>query len=64
MIVDITGTPLTPGNFGKDCLGNGEREGIEICCDECDYYLCCIEENYQHSCTICDDKECPQYKLF
>ena len=38
MIIDVTGTELTPGNFGRDCLGNGEHEGVECCCDECDYY--------------------------
>jgi len=25
MIIDITGTELTPGNNFKDCLGNGEK---------------------------------------
>ncbi len=44
MIIDITGVVLTPGNFGKDCFGNGEHideKGnlIECCCDECDYML-------------------------
>ena len=29
MIVDITGTVLTPGNGGKDCLGNGFHKGNE-----------------------------------
>lgn len=25
MIKDISGIFLTPGNYGKDCLGNGEH---------------------------------------
>ncbi len=46
MIIDVTGTILTPGNEGKDCFGNGEHIDefgnlIECCCDECDYYLDC-----------------------
>ena len=53
MIIDITGIELIPGNSGKDCPGNGEHydengELIECCCDECDFYLCCIgEEEYE-----------------
>lgn len=31
-----------PSLDGKDCLGNGEHEEIEIQCDECDYYLICF----------------------
>ncbi len=33
---------LTPSFHGVDCLGNGEHEGIECCCDECDNYLTCF----------------------
>ena len=36
--------PLTPGNGGRHCLGNGEHPGIEIQCDECDYLMCCFNE--------------------
>lgn len=36
--------PLTPSFHGKDCLGNGEHEGIECCCDECDHYLTCFPD--------------------
>ena len=39
-----TGIMLTPGNHGRDCLGNGEHPGYECCCDECDYYLLCYPE--------------------
>ena len=48
MMIDITGTKLVPGNGGKDCPGNGEHydetgQCIECCCDECDYFLDCME---------------------
>ena len=48
VIIDVTGTILTPGNNGKYCLGNGEhydKKGnlIECCCDECDYMLLCFD---------------------
>lgn len=59
MIIDITGIELTPGNLGKDCLGNG-RYGYEICCDECDYLMCCISENYLLICSNCNDSNCPR----
>lgn len=71
MIIDITGTELTPGNNFKDCLGNGENYDengilIECCCDECDYYICCLandwEAYYDDRCVICDKKECPRYR--
>ena len=39
-----TGIMLTPSHHGKDCLGNGEHEGFECCCDECDYYLFCFPD--------------------
>ena len=41
-IIDISGTELTPGDPAL-CLGNGEQ-GLECCCDECDYYLLCFPE--------------------
>lgn len=59
MIIDITGTVLTPGNEGNDCLGNGEHAGIECCCDECDYMLCCLGGFYPQHCTECQDRDCP-----
>ena len=63
MIIDTTGKLLTPGKNGKDCLGNGNYrdfsgKAIECCCDECDYYMCCIE-NSEEDCKSCDNKECP-----
>ena len=39
---DITGIELTPSEHGKDCLGNGQHEGVECCCDECNFYLSCF----------------------
>ena len=60
MIIDVTGTVLTPGNYGNDCLGNGEHEGIECCCDECDYMLCCLENSDPSNCIGCQDKDCPR----
>lgn len=38
-----TDTPLMPGRR-QECHGNGEHEGFECCCDECDYYLACFPE--------------------
>ena len=41
-VTDITGTELSPGD-PTVCLGNGEQ-GLECCCDECDYYLICFQK--------------------
>ena len=60
MLIDITGTELTPGNLGKDCLGNGTYKGQECCCDECDYMLCCIDENWKKACISCKEMNCPR----
>ena len=59
MLIDITGTELTPGNLGKDCLGNGLHDEIECCCDECDYMLCCFGSQYPSQCNTCKDRDCP-----
>lgn len=59
MIIAIAETILTPGNYGNDCLGNGEHEGIECCCDECDYMLCCLGERFSSECPKCQDTDCP-----
>ena len=58
MIIDVTGTILIPGNDGRDCPGNGLHPGIECCCDECDYYLCCIDTHDGKECAICSDCYC------
>ena len=60
MIIDSTGVVLTPGNLGMDCLGNGEHEGVECCCDECDYMLCCLDIHWVEICLNCTDAECPR----
>ena len=44
MITDVTGTELIPGNYGRDCPGNGEHQGGECCCEECDYMLLCFPD--------------------
>ena len=60
MIIDITGVVLTPGNMGRDCLGNGLHENVECCCDECDYMLCCLENHNMDVCKDCNDQDCPR----
>lgn len=60
MIIDVTGTILIPGNLMRDCPGNGYHPGNECCCDECDYLLCCIDENWPACCQTCDDPDCPR----
>ena len=62
MIKDVSGICLTPGNFGKDCLGNGEHiykfgGKIMCCCDECDYLICCL---FVTDCIECCDNDCPR----
>ena len=63
MIVDITGIELTPGNKGEYCLGNGQTEGIECCCDECDYMVCCLDTFTGEMCKQCKDIDCPHSLL-
>ena len=60
MIRDITGTVLIPGNFGKDCPGNGSNPDVECCCDECDYMMCCLPTHNIAECSKCEDKDCPR----
>ena len=60
LIIDVTGTILTPGNQGKDCLGNGEHPEVECCCDECDYLLCCTDIANDAQCKSCADRDCPR----
>lgn len=63
MIIDVTGAVLVPGNFGVDCLGNGEGREIECCCEECDYMLCCIDEKWYARCGTCGNRDCPRYGI-
>lgn len=64
MIIDATGIELIPGNQGKDCPGNGTYKNeqgclIECCCEECNYYLCCIAPTSKQ-CAYCIDPLCPR----
>lgn len=43
---DIT---LKPSLGGKECLGNGIHDDIEIQCDECNYYLECFPQKISTS---------------
>lgn len=45
MITDATGITLIPGNKGMDCPGNGKNAGLNCCCNECDYMMCCLEND-------------------
>ncbi len=58
--MDVTGVVLTPGNGGRNCLGNGEHPGIECCCDECDYMQCCLDNKDDKRCIGCKDEDCPR----
>lgn len=60
MIKDISGIILIPGNKGADCPGNGLHPGIECCCDECDYMVCCFAEYKTRACKDCMDLYCPR----
>ena len=45
-----------PGNYGKNCPGNGKHyDGngklIECECDECNNFLLCIDDNFRLVCT-------------
>ena len=44
LLIDPTGTVLTPSFYGEQCAGNGEHPGIECCCDECAFYLACFPD--------------------
>ena len=63
MLIDVTGTILTPGNMGKNCLGNGSHLEIECCCDECDYLMCCTEKHNPAQCLTCKDTNCPHASI-
>ena len=67
MIVDITGIELVPGNNGSDCPGNGfyldgKSKNIDCCCDECDFFLCCLPEHNPKECEKCEMAACPRNK--
>lgn len=65
MIIDVTGIELNPGNYGRNCKGNGSTTDefgnlLECCCDECDYMMCCIDK--ENDCQNCTDEYCPNVK--
>lgn len=64
MIIDITGTELTPGNCGRDCLGNGMHPPFPCCCDECDYMQCCLNNHDPQECAVCENNACPKAQNF
>lgn len=50
IIEDYINIELTLGNGGENCLGNGEHidengKTIEICCENCDFFLCCFPQS-------------------
>ena len=59
MIIDVTGITLVPGNCGKDCPGSWEYAGLNCCCDECDYIMCCQDTHDPAECRVCTDRNCP-----
>ena len=60
-INNIILSSIMPGNFGNDCIGNGEHYDSQgkqiILCDECDFQLCCSEVT---NCLDCRIKNCPR----
>lgn len=61
------GFKITPGNGGKECKGNGtykddDGNEIECLCDECDFFMCCIDEDFEKYCENCDESECVHCK--
>ncbi len=60
MIIDVSGIVLVPGKCGEDCPGSWENAGMDCCCDECDYLMCCLESHDPMECMICEDQECPR----
>ncbi len=62
--MDETKTELMPGNFGKDCIENGEHfdekgERLECLCDECDYMICFLVMEGYDDCDECEAVCCP-----
>ncbi len=51
---------LMPGNHFQDCPGNGLHPGIECCCDECDFLICCY---FGCDFQTCDSTTCPRKRL-
>lgn len=65
VFIDATGIRLVPGNGGKDCPGNGNYKDeygnlIEMCCDECNFLECCLDEELKVVCLECCIEGCPR----
>ena len=60
MIEDVSGILLIPGKQGRDCPGSGESLLAECCCDECAYYICCMDGHDETECIVCLDQNCPR----
>lgn len=43
LVIDVTGTPLSPGD-PQNCLGGDNHPEYPLCCDECDYMADCYPE--------------------
>lgn len=54
---------LCPGDFGSSCPGSGDTPGVECCCDECDYLLCCTSADWRQHCPGCPETDCPRHPL-
>lgn len=59
MIIDANGIILIPGDCGKNCPGSWEFAGLDCCCNECDYMMCCMKTHNSEECITCNDKDCP-----
>lgn len=59
MIIDVTGIILIPGNQGNACPGSWEHAGLDCCCDECDYLMCCQDTHDPNLCLTCTDPRLP-----
>lgn len=65
--IELDNTYLTPGNAGRDCLGNGrcyDEDGnmYECACGECDFGLCYMVRTWEKHCSCCSNEACPRYK--
>jgi len=55
---------LVPGNNGQDCPGNGFHKDahgnpIDVQCDECDYLICCLDNDMCIKCFE-ENGKCPE----
>ena len=61
---------LTPGNGGRDCLGNGKYfdengEPIEIRCENCEHYILCqMDVDWDENDTVNSREGFEEYKAW